>query len=137
MHEQTGTGIHLDDGAALRQQRLADVFGHQINARDIKPHHARGQHHHGSHFRVNQIGHVYAHVAGALNHGHAVFLGNAVCRQTLALQLQHGGRQVFQAYGVQRKVFLFATTRVGVDLQFNEFGHGMHAVAGDASGFAT
>jgi hypothetical protein len=54
----------------------------------------------------------------------------------LALQFQHRGRQVFQAYGVQRKVFLFATARVGVDLQLNEFSHGVHTVARDARCFS-
>ena len=31
MHEQTGPCIHLDDGTALRQQRLADVLRDQID----------------------------------------------------------------------------------------------------------
>ena len=116
MHQQTWSCVHLDDGTTLGQQGFADVLRHQVDASNVQTNHAGGQHHHRRYFRVHLVGDVDAHVAGALHDGDAVFLWDAVGAEALTLQLQHGGGQVFQTDGVQRKVFFFTTARVGVDL---------------------
>ena len=40
VHAQAGAGIHLDDHAILFIQRAPDIFGHDIDSRDIEAHHA-------------------------------------------------------------------------------------------------
>ena len=136
VHQQAWAGIDLDHRTALWPQRLGNVLGHQVDTGDVQAHHAGGQHRLRGHIGVHLVGHVHRHVAGAHDEHRAARFRHAASAQALALELQHRGGVLVQADGIQRKVFFFTPARVGVDLQFNELLHGVHAIAHHAGGLA-
>ena len=117
-------------------QRLANVGGHQIDARDVQPHHLGGQAHRVGHLGMDLIGAFKRHVAVALHQHPLARRRHAVGLQSLALQQQAHGWLAVQADGLQRKFFGLAPARIGVELLVDQRLHRMETVAGDPQAFA-
>ena len=66
VHPQAGGRIDLDDHAALRFQRAADVDCHDVHAGNVQPDHAGRFDRPRRDFRMDRVGHIGRGAAGAL-----------------------------------------------------------------------
>ena len=137
MGQQAGAGVNFNHRAALATQRLGDVFQHHVHARNVQAHYAGGQCSGSGHAGVHGFGHVKSHIAVALDQYLLPCGGNRLGGQPGALQLQNDFARAAGHQRVQRRVFIGAPARVGVDLQIGQLVDVGFAVAGDPELFAT
>ena len=136
MHQQAGAGVDFDDRTALLGERFRDVLGYQIDAGNIEPDHPSGEHSGCSHIRVHLVGHIHHHVTGALDHDLNTGSGDRIAVQPLACEFHAHDRVVVEQNRVQRKLFLRAAARIGVELGLDQLGDARLAIAANRDDLA-
>ena len=133
VHPQSRTGIHLDHHAALRLERLCDVGGDDVDARDIEADDPRRFDGAGGHLRMDDVGHVFARSAGAevgvLTQEHRAINGGDALRSE-PLVCQHGQCHLVYPHRAERSGVITAAARVFIDA-IDQLLHGGLAVADD------
>ena len=127
VHQQTRTGVDLDDCSMLLEQGAGNIFHHQIDAGDIKADDARSQSSQGSIVRVNIVGDVEGVAVRTLDQYFFACRRNGFRGEALTGQF-HGNDGIDQNFR-KRMQFGRAPARVGIDLTPDEFLHGRFAVS--------
>ena len=96
MGRQCGAGVHFNQRAALRRERLADVARNDIDTGDIEAHHACRKRRHGRDAGMHLRQHVDADLGVARQFDHLTAGGHDIESQTLATQSETHGREVFK-----------------------------------------
>ena len=123
MHQQAGTGVDLDNRAALLVQRAGNILRHDIDAGNVQPDDAGRQRDDVIDFRVYGVGAVHGDVAVALDQHLAPGGRNRFGRQALALEFEHDGAVGVGLDLAQRKVFADAAPGIVVELGVDQLYH--------------
>ena len=138
VHAQSGSGVDLDDGAALLLQRPADVHSHHIDAGDVQADGASRLDGTSGGFRMNAIRYIRCGAAGAevavAANQHAL-AGRRHRIRRVALLGQHGQADRIELDETQDRGMAVAAARIAVDLG-DELRDGRTAIADDVGRLA-
>ena len=134
MRLQARTGVHFDNRPGLFFERTADVLGDNVQTGDIQADHASRLDSMGRHLGMDPVGHVCRQIAVALDE-YLSALRWAGLQDRILAGPGSGERRVQFDLG-ERRTALITTTRVAVQLEFDEFGDRVLAVTDHARIFA-